>query len=253
MMSWGMVAGAVIAGGVSAYSADKSASASKSAANTSAGYQMAGLDYLKDKEAAPMFYRDQALAALAAEYGLSAAPEVSYEPSTRERQNRYAGSGSIVDLVNRVDAADKPQPMIERYSVPTGSGAPVGGGITDRAMNSPLYNAIMSGRNAGEQSIARSSNATGGLRGGQSVSDLAEFNKDLQNQALMESRNDIIRGLGTFAGMPSMAPQIANQYSNIGNTLAQGQVAAAQARQQGISGVSNAIGTGIQAYYGSKI
>ena len=120
--------------------------------------------------------------------------------------------------------------------------------ISERAMQSPLYAAIMSGREAGEQSIARSALATGGLRTGQSIDDLTQYNTDLQNRAFLQSRADIMSGLGSMAGLQSMAPQIAQQYTGVGETLAAGRIGAAQARQQGYAGVAQSIGQGIQAY-----
>jgi len=216
---------------------------------------------------------------LAAEYGLSPMPD---KQMSREVVG-YRDSG--VPSINGINAADYAEKILGRnganpamtasmraamdrqstnnvpiyaderegYGASTAQNAAPQRGIPEMAVNSPLYQAIMGGRDAGEQAIARSSNATGGLRGGQSVSDLATFNRDLSNRALIESRNSIIQGLGSFAGMPSMAPQIAGQYNNIGGTMAQGQIAAGQAQQQGIAGAANAIGSGINAYYGSKV
>ena len=70
-MTWGAVAaaGATLVGGhLSKESAKKSA---RQAASVQAEGQREGLEYLKEREALPMFYRDQALGALAAEYGLT--------------------------------------------------------------------------------------------------------------------------------------------------------------------------------------
>lgn len=263
-MSWGIVAGAAIGAVGSAYAGNKAAKASKNAANTSAGYQMAGLDYLKESEAAPMYYRDQALSALAAEYGLAPMPESQpQEVLAREGGRDIIGykeikTGSFKDRAYGRGGAER-IPIYadeqEGYVPPSQQSAPASPqpNITEMATNSPLYDAIMGGRDAGEQAIARTSNATGGLRGGQSVSDMATFNRDLNNRALMESRNSIIQGLGSFAGMPSNANAVAGQYNNIGTTLAQGQIAGAQAKQQGVSDALQGIGTGISAYYGSKI
>ena len=277
-MSWGLLGGAalgVVGSAVSSRSAGKSA---ERAARTSADYQMAGLNYLKETDAAPMAYRDQALAALASEYGLSpyeGPPAGGYNAEngivTGTRMERYENpeykAPEVSDFITSVSGPREHRgiisnsPAVPKYlsrevdvygrdpNAPAGQ--PVQS-ITDRAYSSPLYAAIMSGRDAGEQSIARSGLATGGLRGGQSISDLTTYNTNLQNQALLTSRQDIMSGLQGLAGHQTMAPQIASQYSNIGQTLGQGQVAAGQARQQGYAGIANAIGGGINAYYGQQ-
>ena len=277
-MVWPIIAGAVIGAFSSHSAAKKGADASRDAAASAAGYQMAGLDYLKETDAAPMAYRDQALAALASEYGLSpyeGPPAGGYNAEngivTGTRMERYENpeykAPEVSDFITSVSGPREHRgiisnsPAVPKYlsrevdvygrdpNAPAGQ--PVQS-ITDRAYSSPLYAAIMSGRDAGEQSIARSGLATGGLRGGQSISDLTTYNTNLQNQALLTSRQDIMSGLQGLAGHQTMAPQIASQYSNIGQTLGQGQVTAGQARQQGYAGIANAIGGGINAYYGQQ-
>lgn len=103
--------------------------------------------------------------------------------------------------------------------------------LIDRSRESPLFAAIMGGRDAGEESILRNAAATGGLRSGASIGDLTDFNTQLQNTALLESYNQQLSGLQGLANLPSNANAIAQQTSNIGQTLAQGQVAGAQATQ----------------------
>mgnify|MGYP003636955129 CR=1 FL=1 len=116
------------------------------------------------------------------------------------------------------------------------------------AESSPLYASIMSGQAAGEEAIARSASATGGLRGGGTITELAGFGKDLQQQALMTSYNDQLmqeqqkmQGLGTLMGRPTYGQQIGQSMSGIGSTLAEGKIAQAQARSEG---ASNAIKLG---------
>jgi len=103
--------------------------------------------------------------------------------------------------------------------------------LIDQAQASPLYSAIMSGQQAGEQSILRNAGATGGLRSGNVQSALADYNTQLQNKALLESYNQQLSGLQGLAGLSSNANQIANQISGIGSTLAAGTTASAQAQQ----------------------
>jgi hypothetical protein len=99
--------------------------------------------------------------------------------------------------------------------------------------SSPIYSGIMSGQRAGEESILRNAAATGGLRSGNAQYNLADYNTRLKNDALLSAYNNQVSGLQGLAGLPSMAPQIANMTAGVGQTLGQGQVAAAQAQAQG--------------------
>lgn len=100
--------------------------------------------------------------------------------------------------------------------------------LIERAMESPIYGAIMGGQQAGEEAILRSAAATGGLRSGGVQENLAEFSSDLRNKALLEAYQQQVSGLSGLASLPSMAPQIAAGTAGIGQTLAQGTVAEAQ-------------------------
>jgi hypothetical protein len=113
--------------------------------------------------------------------------------------------------------------------------------LIDRAMESPLYGAILGNLEQGEEAILRNASATGGLRSGNTSYALADYETRLRNQALLESYNQQLSGLTGLANLPSNANQIAAQTAGIGQTLGAGQVAAGQARQQGIQGVGNAI------------
>lgn len=112
------------------------------------------------------------------------------------------------------------------YDMPGGTGSQQD--LIDRATQSPLYQSIMGGREAGEESILRSASATGGLRSGNVQSNLYDYNVQLQNKALLESYNQQLQGLSGMAGLPGYAPQIAQQTSQIGSTLGQGMVASEQ-------------------------
>lgn len=126
--------------------------------------------------------------------------------------------------------------------------------LIQQAMASPLYGAMMGGREAGEEAIMRRAGATGGLRSGNVQEAMYDYNTQLQNQALLQSYNQQLQGLQGLAGLPSYAPQIAGQMAGVGQTLgqgmigagtsrAQGQVASGQALQQGLQGVSNIVGS----------
>lgn len=118
------------------------------------------------------------------------------------------------------------------------------------AESSPLYASIMGSQQAGEEAVARSASATSGLRGGGTVAELAGFGKDLKNEALMSSYNDQLRqeqqqmqGLGTLMGQQTYGQQIGQTMSGIGSTLAEGKIAGAQARSEGMGNAMQLGGT----------
>lgn len=104
----------------------------------------------------------------------------------------------------------------------------------------PIYQATMGQLPQQEEAILRNQSATGALRSGGTEMMLA--NNQRQNQ--LSALQNTMGGLQGLAGLQSYAPQIAQGMSGIGNTLAQGQIAGAQARQQGIG---NTIGLGMNA------
>jgi len=117
--------------------------------------------------------------------------------------------------------------------------------LIDRAIQSPLYQSIMGGQEAGEESILRNASMTGGFRSGNTQENLYDYNVQLQNKALLESYNQELQGLTGLAGLPSNTNQIAGQMSGIGQTLGQGQIAAGQAQQAGKQqGFGNMLGLG---------
>ncbi len=117
--------------------------------------------------------------------------------------------------------------------------------LIDQALASPLYGALMSGQEAGEESILRSAAATGGLRSGNVQDALYDYNTQLQNQALLSAYNEQLSGLQGLSGIGSNANTIAGLTSGIGTTLSQGQIAAAQAEQAASQqGFGNLLGLG---------
>ncbi|KZX81456.1 hypothetical protein A3717_37435, partial [Alcanivorax sp. HI0013] len=102
--------------------------------------------------------------------------------------------------------------------------------LIDAAKASPLYGAIMGGLDASEDAILRNAGATGGLRSGNVQQALADNAEQLQNRALLSSYNEQLSGIQGLAGLDSNANQIAQQIAGIGQTIGQGQIAAANAR-----------------------
>lgn len=124
--------------------------------------------------------------------------------------------------------------------------------LTQQAMNNPLYQAQMG--NIGDmtqQAIDTSmstASATGGLRGGnlqRGFGEIAERQKLAENQALGNSYQQQLSGLGGLAGLNTGSDNIANTMGNIGNIQAQGiiggQQSANAARQ---AGIGNTLGLG---------
>jgi hypothetical protein len=98
--------------------------------------------------------------------------------------------------------------------------------MIDRALQSPLYGALMGGQKAGEESILRNASATGGLRSGNVQANMYDYNTQLANQALLQSYNEQMQGLQGLSGLSSNANAIANRTSKIGETISAGQTAA---------------------------
>lgn len=106
----------------------------------------------------------------------------------------------------------------------------------------PIYQAIVGGRGAGEEAIARVAGMTGGFRSGNIQDAFYDYNTQLENQALLQS----MQGLQGMANLPSYAPQIAQGMAGIGQTRAMGIQGAGQAEQATtgmlMSGLANAAG-----------
>lgn len=118
--------------------------------------------------------------------------------------------------------------------------------LIDKARQSPLYSAIMGTQGAGEDAIMRNASMTGGLRSGNTQDQLFSYNANLENTALLESYNQELQGLQGLGQLPSNANTIASATSNIGATLAQGQIGAANAKQQGNEAMMNSLMGGAQ-------
>ena len=187
----------------------------------------------------------------------------------RAAASTQEASGQQVDALNKVlDLFNQRNQLFDPYRIGALEDleAQRAGGVQDitgatsqqllsRAQRSPLYSALLGGREAGERSILRNAAATGGLRGGGSQAELSEFNTNLENQALLgalgfeqqQEANRIglaERNLGrqltqrtginqALLGLPDYTGGIASTLSNIGATQAQGTTAAAQARATG--------------------
>lgn len=120
-----------------------------------------------------------------------------------------------------------------------------GQSIIERAEASPFYTTAV---RRGEEAVLRNASATGGLRSGNTNEALAEVNTN----ALLNAYNTQLAGLNGLASLPSNANSIAAGISGIGNTLAQGQIAAANAKSAGgqnsLNNLMGLAGTFMQGY-----
>lgn len=193
-----------IVDGLTGKSAERKAN---EAAAQSADFQQQGLDYLIESEALPKQFRDLALQRFAGLAGLE---------------------GGTGDALGGFDQQQ----------------------LIDDARSSPLYQSILGTQGASEEAILRGASATGGLRSGNANIALADNAQQLERDALLQSYNQQLQQkqygdqqltslLGGLTGTPSAAPQIAQGYGNIGNTLAQGQIAGAQSRSGALGNLLN--------------
>jgi hypothetical protein len=273
-MGAALLGGALVGGATSMIGASKAASASESAADTAAGSQMAQLEYLKEREALPQAYREQAIQQLGALYGL---PGTGGAPGTTPTQGiatsptqgfqqTQGGSMNPADYgFNTADAADlrawedfvrsggpqaqaqqqqgsQAQQPIQQQQVAQQGYSPLGlQDFVAGLREDPFYLDLLG---AGEEAVLRGASATGGLRSGTANENLARNNQNILRGLYSER----VGGLQGMAGLPSNATQIGNVMGGIGATQAAGQVASGQAWQQGLQGIGDIAGTAAGQY-----
>jgi len=121
--------------------------------------------------------------------------------------------------------------------------------MQEQVQSNPLYQSQLGQM---EEAALRNASATGGLRGGGSIANVASVQNNLLNNMTNQAMAGQLGGLQSMAGLPSNANQIASMTAGIGQTLGQGQIAAAQNQQAGNqAGFGNMMGLanlGMQAY-----
>lgn len=134
-----------------------------------------------------------------------------------------------------------PQELKEKALTELAGAVGIGeGGFTDRYKESPMYQSLMRGREAGEEAIMRGASTTGGLRSGNVQEALYDYNVGLERQGYGE----YMQGLRGLAQLPTMEQQIGQTYGDIGRTQAAGILGAAQSRQAGTANLIN-LGLGL--------
>jgi hypothetical protein len=232
-MATAIVASAVISGAVSSSSASKGAKASKAAADTQAQAQAQAVE-----EQRRQFDSIQQLLKPYVEVGKPdlTQPYIGAGPGALQAMQGLAGlrgAGEQQAAINQIQQGAQFQELAR----------------------------------PGEQGILQNAAATGGLRGGNVQAALSQFRPALLNQ-LIESQYGKLAGLttlgstsaqnllgigqssaaGTAAAQQQSAQNIGNLMVGQGQARAAGQIGAANAYAQGASGVSNAIGGGVQNY-----
>lgn len=109
--------------------------------------------------------------------------------------------------------------------------------------NSPINQLMTQNSDAalrfGEQGIARNATATGGLRGGDVQASMYDYNTMFKNQQQQRMLSNYLSGLGSMSQLQTNPEAVYTGTANIGNTLASGQLAGAQAKQQVTSTLAN--------------
>jgi len=159
------------------------------------------------------------------------------------------GSGGISGMIGRIKADDKAyreweQQQQQGQQAPMNYGDPVIGTFADNMQPRDYTQEIMGGSEyqnilrQNEQRIMANAAMTGGVRSG-NVQDafvtnnqnlLQNLNRERQQRDDMNTQN-YLSGIGGMAQIPQNTNQIASTMTGIGNTLAQGHIAAGQAQQ----------------------
>lgn len=109
-------------------------------------------------------------------------------------------------------------------------------GAVSAIERNPIFQATIGQLPQQEEAILRNASATGALRTGGTEAMLAEN----QRQNRLQAFQNTMSGLQGLAGLPSYAPQIASGIAGIGETLAQGRIGGAMARQEALGGLLQA-------------
>lgn len=109
-------------------------------------------------------------------------------------------------------------------------------GAVSAIERNPIFQATIGQLPQQEEAILRNASATGALRTGGTEAMLAENQRTNRLQAFQNTMS----GLQGLARLPSYAPQIASGIAGIGETLAQGRIGGAMARQEALGGLLQA-------------
>lgn len=264
-MSWVAVGVGVGSAAAGIYSSNQAAKASEGAADTAAQAEQNRLNYLMEQEGGSNFYRDQALNELGGYYGLGSylgagqgKDRQQYDDYMNQRReleqvifnrkqrgvHHYREEEELRRLDDNIAALNfDPNAAMEGEYIPAGQASSQNQFVED-VQQSPFYGSMI---REGEQAIGRNLSMTGGLRTGTANEALAQNSQNVL-QTLVSDR---LRGLGDMARLPSNANTIGQSMANVGGINAQGQVASAQATQQGWQNAITGIGGAVGQYLGA--
>lgn len=115
------------------------------------------------------------------------------------------------------------------------------GGLTD----DPFYEMIKGTLGKREEAYLRGQSATGDLRGGESILGFGDVAQETEREALGAAYQNQLQGIQSLMGTPDYARDIAGGISGVGQTKAQGIIAAGQAEQDAEQiGFGNLLGVG---------
>lgn len=238
-----------IVGGITG--ATEAAEATREGSELAAQGQREALEYLKEREAQPQYYREQALGQLGSFYGLPDYQSSQYDDFGRQiadlqsqvamgRERGYNDDrGYFTNLNREIQDLQRqqsllPAPALEGEYIPANGQQDFIGDV----QSSPFYQSMI---NQGEQAVGRNMSMTGGLRSGTANEALAQNSQNvLQNLV-----NQRLQGLQGMANLPSNANAIANATAAPSQTLGLGQSAAAGIMP---NMMNQLIGGGLQAY-----
>ncbi len=182
-------------------------------------------------------------------WGYAAAAGISYLGSREAGKGASGAARTEAEALNRaldyqkqvealpLELRNRFLPMLADY---------YGGGesqqqFVDETKASPLYNEMIQ---AGQEGVLADAGVRGLTRSGNTAMDL---NKS--NQAVLQNLiNQRLMGVSGLAQQPLNTNAIASTMGNVGSTLGQGQIASANARQQGYGGMFESILQGLNAY-----
>lgn len=113
--------------------------------------------------------------------------------------------------------------------------------LIDDVKESPLYTQMIQ---SGQEGVLADAGNRGLTRSGNTAMDLNASNQNVLNSLV----NQRLGGMSSLAQMPLNTNAIASSMSGIGRTLGQGQIAQANANQQGYGTMFNAILQGTNEY-----
>jgi len=182
-------------------------------------------------------------------YGYVAAAAVGAYGSIKAGKESARGAGTQADAEQRaldyqMEIDEMPLAMRNEF-MPMIAGYYRGGegqqAIIDDVRNSPIYSQMIQ---QGQEGVMANAQNKGLSRSGNAAIDFRSLNQDTLNSLV----NQKLGGMSSLANMNLNTNAIASNMGGVGRTLGQGQIAQANANQQGYGTMFNAILQGTNEY-----